>query len=250
MFPNAGAGCTVGGVTHPVHGEVSMAPWEVLETAAESRVVLRSRTHTPLTITRKMTLHPTEPRLDLEEEISNPSDLDFPYLWGHHPAFAAPPGTRLLLEGARFEVPGLGVAEEDLSPGGPHAWPRAPGRDGGLVDLGVMPEHAVERLAYLTEVPGAACHILRPDTGDRLTFEWSADAFPYAWLWINRRAARFPWFGRLSSMAVEPGERLAGGRAGRRHRTGTGPSTRRRGDPPGMAERAARRTVNAKEEMR
>ena len=26
MFPNAGAGCTVEGVPHPVHGEVSMAP--------------------------------------------------------------------------------------------------------------------------------------------------------------------------------------------------------------------------------
>ena len=204
MFPNAGAGCTVGGVTHPVHGEVSLAPWEALETAGESQVTLRSRTHTPLTITRKMTLHPTEPRLDLEEEIDNPSDLGRPYLWGHHPAFAAPPGTRLLIDGARFEVPGLGVAEEDLSPGGPHRWPRAPGADGGLIDLGVMPEQAVERLAYLTEVPGSACHILRPDTGDRLTFEWSADAFPHAWLWINRRASRFPWFGRLSSMAVEP----------------------------------------------
>ncbi len=204
MFPNAGAGCTVGGVTHPVHGEVSRAPWEVLEAMGENRVVLRSRTHTPLTLIRKMTLHPRHPRLDLEEEIHNLSDMDIPYLWGHHPTFAAPSGTRLIIEDARFKVPGLGVPEEDLLPGGSYPWPEARGRDGEPVDLGVMPSQVVERLAYLTQVPMATCHIERPDTEDRLTFRWSPEAFPYAWLWINRHASRFPWYGRLSSIAVEP----------------------------------------------
>ena len=204
MFPNAGGSCTVEGVTHPVHGEVSRARWRVMETTGESRVVLRSHTHTPLTLTRTMTLHPTEPRLDLAEEITNPSDLDMPYLWGHHPAFAAPSGTRVELDGACFEVPGLGVREDDLSPGGPFSWPWARGQESRKVDISLMPEETVERLAYLTEVVGSTCHILRPDTGDRLTMEWSGEAFPYAWLWINRGATRFPWFGRLSSIAVEP----------------------------------------------
>lgn len=204
LFPNAGAGCTVGGVTHPVHGEVSRSAWEVLERMGENQVVLRSWTHTPLTLTRRMTLHPDQPRLDLEEEIHNHSDLEIPYIWGHHPAFAAPPGTRLHLDGVAFEVAELGVREDDLVPGGPHEWPWAPGREVEMVDLGVMPAVAVERLAYLTEIPQASCQILRPDTSDRLVMEWSAEAFPYAWLWINGGAARFPWFGRLRSMAVEP----------------------------------------------
>lgn len=204
MFPNAGAGCTVGGVTHPVHGEVSRAPWEVVERAGEHRVILRSHTHTPLTLTRRMTLHPRRPQLDITEEIHNPSGREAPYLWGHHPAFAAPAGTRLVVDGARMQVPGLGVPEDDLTPGGPFEWPWAPNREGNQVDLGEMPSVAVERLAYLTKVENAVCHILRPDTADKLTFEWSAEAFPYAWLWINRGAGRFPWFGRLNSMAVEP----------------------------------------------
>lgn len=203
MFPNAGAGCTVDGVTHPVHGEVSLVPWEVVH-VTDARVVMRCRTHTPLVLTRTMSLVPDRPRLDIEEEIHNHSDLEVPYLWGHHPAFAAPPGTRLTLEGARFEVPGLGVAEEDLSPSESCTWPWAVGKDGAAVDLGIMPSGVVERLAYLTHVPDSACHIFRPDTGDRLTLQWSPDAFPYAWLWINHRASRFPWFGRLSSIAVEP----------------------------------------------
>ena len=204
MFPNAEAGCTVGGVTHPVHGEVSLAPWEVVDEPGENQVTLRAYTHTPLVLTRRMSLDPEEPRLYLEEEIHNPSDLTVPYLWGHHPTFAAPPGTSLCLDGARFEVPELGVVEEDLCAGGPRIWPWAQGKDGAPVDLRVMPVQPAERLAYLTHLSEAACHILRPDTEDRLTFEWSADAFPYAWLWINRRASRFPWFGRLSSFAVEP----------------------------------------------
>lgn len=204
MFPNAGAGCTVDGITHPVHGEASLAPWEVVDSSGEGQVTLRCHTHTPLVLVRKMRLDPQCPRLDLEEEIHNPSGMDFSYLWGHHPAFEAPPGTRLSMQGPRLEVPGLGVPEDDLSPGGPFSWPWAQGREGEPIDLSEMPPQAVERLAYLTHVPEAACHILRPDTADRLTFEWSADAFPYAWLWINRHASRFPWFGRLSSMAVEP----------------------------------------------
>lgn len=204
MFPNAGAGCTVDGIPHPVHGEASLAPWEIVESLGENEVTLRCHTHTPLVLVRRMKLDPEGPRLDLREEIHNPSGLDFSYLWGHHPAFEAPPGTRVLMEGARLEVPGLGFPEDDLQPGGPHSWPWARSRKGEPIDLGEMPSHAAERLAYLTHVREAACHLLRPDTGDRLTFEWSAEAFPYAWLWINRRTSRFPWFGRLSSMAVEP----------------------------------------------
>lgn len=204
MFPNAGMGCTVGGVNHPVHGEASRARWQVLENDGQHHVVLRSRTHTPLTITRRMTLHPGRPQLDLHEEIHNPSGLDMPYLWGHHPAFAAPDGTRLEIEGAQMQVPGLGVRDDDLIPGGPFEWPWAPAQEGGRVDLREMPSAPVERLAYLTHLSEAACHIFRPDTGDRLTMQWSEEAFPYAWLWINRGASRFPWFGRLSSMALEP----------------------------------------------
>lgn len=206
MFPNAGAGCTVGGIPHPVHGEVSMAPWEIVERSGDGEVTLRCRTHTPLTLTRRMLLDPESPRLELEEEINNPSELDFHYAWGHHPAFAAPPGTRLELEeGTRFEADAaLDTAEADLRPGCGGVWPRAEDRSGAPVDLGEMPGPPAERVVYLTELAAPRAHILRPDTGDRLTLEWSAEAFPYAWVWINRRASRFPWFGRLSSMAVEP----------------------------------------------
>ena len=206
MFPNAGAGCTVNGIPHPVHGEASMAPWEVLERSGGFGVTLRSHTHTPLAVTRKMFLDPERPRLEMSEEIRNLSDdLEVPYAWGHHPAFAAPPGTRLELAGARFEVdPVLDVPEADLRPGFRGNWPWAEDRGGAPVDLGVMPDHPAERVVYLTGPAEARAHVLRPDTGDRLTMEWCAEAFPYAWLWINNGAARFPWFGRLRAMALEP----------------------------------------------
>ena len=67
-----------------------------------------------------------------------------------------------------------------------------------------MPGHPAARVLYLTELAETRAHVLRPDTGDRLTLEWSARAFPNTWVWINQRASRFPWFGRLSSIAVEP----------------------------------------------
>ena len=207
MFPNAGAGCTVNGIPHPVHGEASMAPWEVLERSGGFGVTLRSHTHTPLAVTRKMFLDPDRPRLELAEEIHNLSDdLEVPYAWGHHPAFAAPardpPGA-----GGR---PLRGRSGPGRSRGRPEA--RFSGETGrgqrtgaaAPVDLGVMPDHPAERVVYLTGPAEARAQVLRPDTGDRLTMEWCAEAFPYAWLWINNGAARFPWFGRLRAMALEP----------------------------------------------
>jgi len=205
MFPNAGAGCTFDGIPHPVHGEVSVAPWQVVDRAGEHDLTLRCHTHTPLVLTRRMRLDPECPRLEIEEVIHNPSDLAFAYAWGHHPAFAAPPGTRLELGAARYRgEAGLATPEADLGPDCGGDWPWAEGRDGTRIDLSLMPDHPAERVLYITEPEETEAHLLRPDTGDRLTLKWCADAFPYAWVWINRGATRFPWFGRLNSIAVEP----------------------------------------------
>ncbi len=205
MFPNAGAGCVLGGVPHPVHGEASVAPWEVIDRAGRHELTLRCFTHTPLVLTRTMRLDPERPRLDIRESIENRSDLPFPYAWGHHPAFAAPSGTRLELGPARYRnEPGLATPEADLPDSGGGEWPWWESREGTRLDLSVMPDLPTERVLYLTELARTEAHILRPDTGDRLTLRWCADAFPYAWVWINRHATRFPWFGRLSSIAVEP----------------------------------------------
>ena len=205
MFPNAGAACSVNSIPHPVHGEVSMAPWQVVDRSGPNEVTLRSYTHTALVLTRTMRLDPGRPRLELDEQIVNLSDAPLRYLWGHHPAFEAPPGTRLELEGARFECePSLGAPEADLPPDCKGVWPLAESRDGAGIDVGVMPDHPAERVLYVTQMAETRARLLRPDTGAHLTLEWSARAFPYAWVWINRRAGRFPWFGRLSSIAVEP----------------------------------------------
>ena len=205
MFPNAGAGCMVDGIPHPVHGEASMVPWQVTDRVGEHQVTLQCHTHTPLTLTRTMRLDPDRPRLEIEEWINNPSDLAFPYAWGHHPAFAAPPGTRLDLRAARYRAePDLATPEADLPPRCRGAWPWAESPEGNPIDLSTMPDHPAERVLYITQLEEAVARILRPDTGDFLTLRWCADAFPYAWVWINRGATRFPWFGRLNSIAVEP----------------------------------------------
>ena len=41
-----------------------------------------------------------------------------------------------------------------------------------------MPDPPAERVIYLTELTEPRVRILRPDTRDFLTLEWSADAFP------------------------------------------------------------------------
>ena len=182
-----------------------MAPWEVVDRRGEHEATLRCYTHTGLVVTRRMSLCPDRPRLQIHEEVRNRSEVPFAYAWGHHPAFAAVPGTRLEIDGARFAVDaGFTTSEADLRPGCEGAWPWAEARDGSPVDLRSMPDPPAERVIYVTELTEPRVRILRPDTRDFLTLEWSADAFPYAWVWVNHGATRFPWFGRLSSIAVEP----------------------------------------------
>lgn len=102
VFPNAGAPCTVAGVPLPMHGEASIAPWEVLAADARS-ATLRVAARLPLVLERRMTLDPDRAALRIEETVTNESDLEMPFLLGHHPAFEALPGMQIDLPGARIE---------------------------------------------------------------------------------------------------------------------------------------------------
>lgn len=204
MFPNAGAECTVDGLPHPVHGEVSSAPAEVVEVSS-SHLVLRSATRLPLRLERRISLADGTPVLLVEERVENESDRTLSYAWGHHPALAAVPGLRIDLPAGPVHVDGaFDDPAADLEPGTSGMWPEAALRSGGTTALDRIPEAAVERVCYLPDRPAGWAAVRDPGTGRGVALAWDVEAFPHLWLWEQVGGWRFPFYGRARLVGIEP----------------------------------------------
>lgn len=203
LFPNAGAAGTSLGVATPFHGEVSYSRWRV-EAADADSVTLTVAARTPLRLTRNMRLDPFRAVLYVEETVRNESELEVPFVWGHHPAFDAPPGAAVdLPDQARAVVPdGYDVAHANLT-AGDGAWPSAVLRDGRPVDLTTVPEGPCERVVYVPDVPEGWAALRRPD-GLAVALAWDTEVFPHMWLWHETGGLDFPWYGRSRILALEP----------------------------------------------
>lgn len=207
LFPNAGAPCTVMGVPLPFHGEVSTARWEVIEQVADA-VTLRTPTRLPLILERRMRLVPGRAVLSVEETARVDADLVVPFLWGHHPAFAATAGAFIDLPAeVRVDVDAAYVpVHGDLEPGGTGTWPAVPGRGGaGTVRLDRVGAGPTERLAFLSgfgDQTWAAIRGVVPGLG--VAMAWDPATFPGAWFWWEIGGPGHPWHGRSRIVAIEP----------------------------------------------
>jgi galactose mutarotase-like enzyme len=201
MFPNAGAECTVDGLPHPVNGEVSSAPAEVVE-ASTSHLVLRSATRLPLRLERRISLADGRPALLVEERVENESGRPLFYAWGHHPALAATPGMWIDLPAGPVHVDeAFDDPDADLASG---MWPEVTLRSGGTAALDRIPEAAVERVCYLPDRPAGWAAVRDPETGRGVGLAWDVEAFPHLWLWEQLGGWRFPFYGRARLVGIEP----------------------------------------------
>jgi hypothetical protein len=125
-------------------------------------------------------------------------------IWGHHPAFAAPPGTLLDIPAATVRCDaGFDTPLVDVAPGGSGGWPRVPGKGGGEVDLSLVPAGPVERLAFLPDILEGWAALRRPD-GLGAALAWDRGTFGHCWLWQEYGGHGFPWYGRAAITAIEP----------------------------------------------
>jgi galactose mutarotase-like enzyme len=204
MFPSAGSESTVDGVPHPVHGEVSMARGEVVERGA-TELILRVPTRLPLQLTRRFRLDPERPVLQVSERAENEAGRSLACAWGHHPAFAAVPGTRIDLPPGPVHVDAdLAVPEADLAPGTSAHWPAVKDRNGRDIDLSVVPPGPVERVCYLPNRPAGWAAVRDLAGGRGVAMAWDVEAFPHLWVWEQIGGWRFPFFGRARIIALEP----------------------------------------------
>lgn len=199
-FPNAGQSAVVDGVPHPFHGEAASSRWDVAEAAA-TRCVLRVPARSPLVLTRTMTVDHDAAVLRIEGEVTNVGQVTADFVWGHHPAFPATAGARIdYPAGARVRPDVERTAGVSLPA---VAWPEAPLDAGGSIDLSVIPDEPVHRLAYLDRLEQGWAAIRQPGDGVSVGLAWDLAAFPYSWLWVMRDDRGFPFYGRGRMLAIE-----------------------------------------------
>ena len=160
LFPSGGGPTRYKGVELPFHGELASLAWqtEVLkDTGEEISVKFSVRTsRMPFMMERTLTLKEGDARLYLREKITNQSNEEMDYSWGHHPAFGAP----FLAEGLLIDVPASwGEAKDRPSqtsrlPQKAHFdWPNATDKEGQPLNMAVVPPES-EPSAGLTFLGG------------------------------------------------------------------------------------------------
>lgn len=202
LFPNTGNSSKISGIELPFHGEVSRTKVEIAE-SSENKVVIKTGCRLPLVLTRSFTVLPDKDVLVIEQQVFNESKIKIPFIWGEHPAFALPKGSRIKLTGAEILVEPKNAGDYlDLPAEGSGIWPYINNINGTRVDLSVVPDGPVERLCYLKDVKESWAAF---EVGtDLLGMSWDKNAFPYLWFWQQIGGLGFPWFGRAMITALEP----------------------------------------------
>ena len=221
LFPSANDETIYGGETIPFHGEVALLPWECEE--RDEALVCRVRCErTPFLLERTLRF---DGRLVVEERVTNEGDDVAHFTWGHHLVLGPP----FLEAGSRLEVPAHTIVTipelwEDtarLEPGQRSPWPHARLREGGTVDLRIVPgpEAASHDDVYLTDLDDGLVTVessrLRVRLGfDHELFRWLISWQPYGGALDEPLAGSYalgiePWVSRLPlGQAVEAGEAI------------------------------------------
>lgn len=207
LFPNVGAPSEAAGVPLPFHGEVSVAPWQLVA-ADEHSLLLRAEARLPFTLERTLRLDDQRPVLRVEEvarHSGEPVVGQLPFLWGHHPAFACAPGDLIdLPPGSLHTAADVVGGYADLLPGESSTWPNARTADGSTIDLAKVPEGPVRRLCYLPRPRAGWAALRRPASAEGTAMTWDTQAFPDLWLWQEIGTPGMPWYGRARITAIEP----------------------------------------------
>jgi|SRR5581483_856764 len=211
LLPSVNEACTYRGRRIPFHGEVASLPWryEPIEGGTAVRLWTRCR-QTPFRLERVMRLG-EEAELRLEGSVVNESEEAAHLVWGQH-CVVGPP---FLERGCRLEAaartiltsPALWEPETArLEPGRQAAWPDAPLRAGGTVDLREVPgpEAGSHDDLYLTDLEAGRLRVTNPRLPLTFELEWDAELFRYVVLWQPYGGARAAPLTGSYALGVEP----------------------------------------------
>jgi hypothetical protein len=207
LFPTAGDPCEHRGRSLPFHGEVATAAWEWRELDGGLALGVDCPL-SPLRVERRMRLD--GPALRIDQTAINLSDEPEEFVWGHHLVL----GTPLVAAGARFLTPARTIVtipemwEETarLEPGQRSGWPNARLRNGGEVDLSVVPGPEAESHddVYLTDLDGGWAEVVNEALDLRFRIAWDPAVFRWIISWQPYGGARAMPLAGAYALGVEP----------------------------------------------
>ena len=166
----------------------------------------------PFYVERELTLPQGEPRLELDESITNRGERELDYIWQHHIALGPPfVGSQayLSLSATKGVVEEYGDAYPNgrLKSGATFEWPHAPNRDGGTVDFSEFPDYdaTIHDLAFATELEDGWYGVANSDLNLGFGVSFPKELFESVWYWQAFGGFHeSPYFNRNYTVGIEP----------------------------------------------
>ena len=190
LMPNAGPECEVDGVIIPFHGEWSRTQVDIIA-QTESMVRVRAGTRLPVVVEREISVLSDPDRVAITTEVRNTSNEPTSFIWGEHPAF-------FVRQGDKIDLPNGEVVNSAGAAIG--AWPIGIGSQRLDIIDDQLPH---ERMHFITNIEHGWAALRRSDIG--IAMAWEVSDFPHVWLWQEIGSQGFPFYGRASMIAIEPG---------------------------------------------
>ena len=198
------------------HGEVSLTPWKysVIESNPEQvSVKLWTRPlRVPVKVEKILTIVVDQPKLFIEEKLTNECKTNLDIIWGHHIAFGLP----FLSEGAKIETNAKKMISEStmpdhrrFKPGVVSDWPNCKNINGKNDDASIVPtvtDPPYSELSYLYDFGNEGNYsIINTNKNVGFNVKWDSTIFKYLWYWQERYATQnAPWWGAAYAVALEP----------------------------------------------
>jgi hypothetical protein len=216
LFPSCNDPTRYNGKDIPFHGEVCALPWQYnLEEQSADCLAVRFTVETRQTtfrLERVMRIERDSTRLTLDETVTNVGSADQHFVWGHHCVVGGP----WLEAGCKLDMPARTITtieqiyEEKtarLAPGQRQPWPHARTRNGGTVDLSVVPGpeiHSHDDI-YLTDLTDGWVSVANPRIGIRFSLHWDVQVFKWIISWQPYGGAEaLPFKGQSYALGIEP----------------------------------------------
>lgn len=215
IFPSGGDACVYRGAPINFHGEASVAAWDYTVRRADRKVVEIEfevgLARMPFRVKRTVRAEEALPGLLINERITNECSEALPYMWGQHPAFSSEflaGGCRLKVPAHKFVAHSVPLSPNSrLAPGAASTWPSAAGRDGGTIDLSVIPApgNRSADFGYICDLDEGWYTLESGTHGFGFGLAWPKEVYHLLWLWQEFQGSMdYPWWGRCYVMAVEP----------------------------------------------
>lgn len=216
-LPVAGEGMMIEGADYGLHGESALVPFSSAIARDDAEAVELELTadlvRYPFRIERTLSLQADEPKLHLDETVTNLGEVPLEFIWQHHIALGPP----LVGPGAHLDIPAASGLVDDYSRGGyensrlqsesAFKWPHAPGKDGETIDLRTFPPYDAEvnDMAYATDLDDGWYAITNPELDFGFGVTFPADLYESVWYWQPLGGETgSPFFGRNYNIGLEP----------------------------------------------